>query len=29
VKFLGVGESAADLLTFDPADFARDLLSEE
>jgi fused signal recognition particle receptor len=29
VKFLGVGESAADLLTFDPAEFARDLLSEE
>jgi fused signal recognition particle receptor len=29
VKFLGVGESAADLLTFDPAEFARDLLSDE
>jgi fused signal recognition particle receptor len=29
VKFLGVGESAADLLTFDPAAFARELLSDE
>jgi Signal recognition particle GTPase len=29
VKFLGVGESATDLLTFDPAAFARDLLSDE
>jgi fused signal recognition particle receptor len=29
VKFLGVGEGAADLLTFDPAAFARELLSDE
>jgi len=29
VKFLGVGESSADLLTFDPAAFARELLSDE
>jgi fused signal recognition particle receptor len=29
VKFLGVGESADDLLTFDPAAFARELLSDE
>jgi fused signal recognition particle receptor len=29
VKFLGVGESAEDLVPFDPATFARELLSEE
>ncbi len=29
VKFLGVGESAADLIPFDPTTFARELLSEE
>jgi fused signal recognition particle receptor len=29
VKFLGVGETADDLLTFDPAAFARELLSDE
>jgi fused signal recognition particle receptor len=29
VKFLGVGEGAADLLTFDPAAFAREMLSDE
>lgn len=29
VKFLGVGESADDLVPFDPATFARELLSEE
>lgn len=29
VKFLGVGESAEDLVPFDPAMFARELLSEE
>ena len=29
VKFIGIGESAADLLTFDAGDFARDLLSDE
>ena len=28
VKFLGVGESAADLVPFDPAEFARELLSD-
>jgi fused signal recognition particle receptor len=26
VKFIGMGEQAADLLAFDAADFARDLL---
>jgi fused signal recognition particle receptor len=29
VKFLGVGESAADLVPFEPESFARELLSEE
>jgi fused signal recognition particle receptor len=29
VKFLGVGESAADLVSFDPTSFARELLSDE
>jgi fused signal recognition particle receptor len=29
VKFLGVGEGAADLVPFDPTEFARELLSEE
>lgn len=29
VKFLGVGETAEDLVPFDPATFARELLSEE
>ena len=29
VKFLGVGESIEDLVTFDAEDFSRDLLSEE
>lgn len=29
VKFLGVGESAADLLPFDSTEFARELMSEE
>jgi fused signal recognition particle receptor len=29
VKFLGVGESAADLVPFDPAEFSRELLSTE
>lgn len=29
VKFLGVGESAEDLVPFDPGAFARDLMSEE
>src|SRR5580765_6785538 len=29
VKFLGVGETVADLVSFDPAEFARDLLSDE
>jgi fused signal recognition particle receptor len=29
VKFLGVGETAEDLVSFDPATFARELLSEE
>ena len=29
VKFLGVGESAADLESFDAAAFARELLSNE
>ena len=29
VKFLGVGEAAEDLAPFDPAEFARELLSEE
>jgi len=29
VKFLGVGESAADLVPFDPTEFARELLSDE
>jgi fused signal recognition particle receptor len=29
VKFLGVGESADDLVSFDPASFARELLSDE
>src|SRR3954468_15087956 len=29
VKFLGVGEGAEDLVTFDAADFSEDLLSEE
>ena len=29
VKFLGVGESAEDLVPFDPTTFARELLSEE
>ena len=29
VKFLGVGESAADLVPFDPTEFARELMSEE
>jgi fused signal recognition particle receptor len=29
VKFLGVGEAAADLLPFDPTSFARELLSDE
>jgi fused signal recognition particle receptor len=29
VKFLGVGESAADLLPFDPSSFARELLNDE
>jgi signal recognition particle GTPase len=28
VKFLGNGESAADLVPFDPTTFARDLLEE-
>ena len=29
VKFLGMGEAAADLVPFDPTEFARELLSEE
>lgn len=29
VKFLGVGEAAADLVPFDPAEFSRELLSTE
>jgi fused signal recognition particle receptor len=29
VKFLGIGESAADLISFDPTSFARELLSDE
>ena len=29
VKFLGVGEAAEDLAPFDPAEFARELLSDE
>jgi fused signal recognition particle receptor len=29
VKFLGVGETAADLVSFDAAEFARELLSDE
>ncbi|MGH7619825.1 MAG: signal recognition particle-docking protein FtsY, partial [Gemmatimonadaceae bacterium] len=29
VKFLGVGEGAADLVPFDPTEFARELLSGE
>ncbi|HEX8726602.1 MAG TPA: signal recognition particle-docking protein FtsY, partial [Gemmatimonadaceae bacterium] len=29
VKFLGVGEAAEDLEPFDPAEFARELLSDE
>jgi len=29
VKFLGVGETAADLVPFDPTEFARELLSDE
>ena len=29
VKFLGVGETAADLVPFDPAEFSRELLSTE
>jgi fused signal recognition particle receptor len=29
VKFLGVGEGAGDLVPFDPAEFARELLSDE
>jgi fused signal recognition particle receptor len=28
VKFLGVGESADDLVPFDPTEFAREMLSE-
>jgi fused signal recognition particle receptor len=28
VKFLGLGEDAADLVPFDPTEFARELLSE-
>ncbi|MDE3216889.1 MAG: signal recognition particle-docking protein FtsY, partial [Gemmatimonadota bacterium] len=29
VKFLGVGEGVGDLAPFDPAEFARELLSDE
>jgi fused signal recognition particle receptor len=29
VKFLGVGETAADLVPFDPTAFSRELLSDE
>lgn len=29
VKFLGIGESAADLVPFDPTEFARELMSDE
>ena len=29
VKFLGIGESAADLASFDPTEFARELMSDE
>ena len=29
VKFLGIGETASDLVPFDPTTFARELLSDE